>query len=350
MENESSEPLDYIKGVIESLLFVNERPVSLEQIKRVLETVTPTEIKKAIAALQESYLERNSGITIEEIAGGYQMLSNPKYVTYVRKFYKTKHKEKLSKPALETLAIIAYKQPVTRGDVELIRGVNSDGVVSSLLNKELIKMTGRKDIPGRPFLYGTTKQFLEYFGLKSLDTLPNLEELEVLDQRMNHADEASDEGIPESALAVNSLERQKQRAIAEAERGTADELVEGEQGVNNSDQQELEASDPVEDATELSEGSVEQQVDSDSHPSDQERIEESLPDGHAEDTQNDLDNTEDEAQMPEHHEEVASTEDSPNSEAAITDSQSMQSETQGGTATLEAVETTAEDKDTDEPK
>src|SRR3989338_9017752 len=112
---------------------------------------------------------------VVEIAGGYQMLSSPAYVSYIRDFYKTKHKEKLSKPALETLAIIAYKQPVTRTDVELIRGVNSDGVIAHLLTKELVKPVGRKDVPGRQFLYGTTRQFLEYFGLKSLEDLPPLE-------------------------------------------------------------------------------------------------------------------------------------------------------------------------------
>jgi segregation and condensation protein B len=108
------------------------------------------------------------------------MLSNPAYASYLRNFYKTKHKEKLSKPALESMAIIAYKQPVTRSDIELIRGVNSDGVVTNLLEKELIKVVGRKDIPGRPYVYGTTKQFLEYFGLKSLDDLPVLEEFPTL--------------------------------------------------------------------------------------------------------------------------------------------------------------------------
>lgn len=166
----------HIKGVLEALLFINERPITLEQIKKVLETVSGTEIKSAIKMLASEYAEKKSGIVIREIAGGYQMFSNPGYATYVKSFYKTKHKEKLSKPALESLAIIAYKQPVTRADIELIRGVNSDGVVAHLFNKELIKIVGRKDVPGRPYLYGTTKQFLEYFGLKSMDTLPKLEE------------------------------------------------------------------------------------------------------------------------------------------------------------------------------
>ena len=178
--DETDGQIQHIKGVVESLLFVNERPVTLDQIKKVLDTVNANEIKKAIAQLQREYEARSSGMMVVEIAGGYQMLSNPSYASYLRSFYKTKHKEKLSKPALECLAIIAYKQPVTRADIETIRGVNSDGVVAHLLDKELIKAIGRKDVPGRPYVYGTTKQFQEYFGLKSLEDLPVLEEFPAL--------------------------------------------------------------------------------------------------------------------------------------------------------------------------
>ncbi len=176
MENLSLEQIDHIKGVIESLLFVNEKSVPLEQITKVLETVESKEVKKIIHLLMDEYAQMKRGMTIVEIAGGYQMLSNALYASYIRSFYKTKHKEKLSKPSLETAAIIAYKQPVTRGDIELIRGVNSDGVVANLLKKELIKIVGRRDIAGRPYVYGTTRQFLEYFGLKSLSNLPKLQE------------------------------------------------------------------------------------------------------------------------------------------------------------------------------
>jgi len=118
------DPLDHVKGVIESILFVNEHPVALEPLKKVFPTVGLADIKKAIRALQDEYEHRQSGIVILEIAGGYQMLTNSLYADYVRTFYKTKHKEKLSKPSLETLAIVAYKQPVTRADIEIIRGVN----------------------------------------------------------------------------------------------------------------------------------------------------------------------------------------------------------------------------------
>ena len=194
---------DHVKNAIEAILFISERPVMLEQIKNVFPTFTAGDLQGIIKQIQSEYESQKRGMKVIEIAGGYQMLSNPLYVTYVRELYKTKHKEKLSKPALESLAIIAYKQPVTRTEIELIRGVNSDGVVVHLLEKELIKIVGRKDIQGKPFLYGTTKQFMEYFGLRALEDLPKLEEFshlqpayekETADQAQNATGEVPIEG------------------------------------------------------------------------------------------------------------------------------------------------------------
>jgi len=221
--SETDEQLQHIKGVIESLLFVNEKPVVLDQIKNVLDTVSNEEIKKAISSLQSDYEDRKSGVMIVEIAGGYQMLSNPIYAPYLRSFYKTKHKEKLSKPSLESMAIIAYKQPVTRSDIEVIRGVNSDGVVCHLLEKDLIKVIGRKDVPGRPYVYGTTKQFLEYFGLKSLDDLPELEEFPALQPSEEGVIlEDFDSGQEENTGDQETDEQEKPNASEE----TVDEAVE----------------------------------------------------------------------------------------------------------------------------
>ncbi len=197
----SVDQIEHVKGVLEALLFVNEKPISLEQIRKALPTVSSNEVKKLIFILADEYASRKCGMTIVEIAGGYQMLSNPLYASYVRNFYQTKHKEKLSKPALETLAIIAYKQPVSRADIEQIRGVNTDGVFVHLLNKELIKVVGRKEVPGRPFIYGTTKEFLEYFGLKSLESLPKLEELVALQEA---AEKKPEENFPETVHAKSS--------------------------------------------------------------------------------------------------------------------------------------------------
>jgi len=170
------ENIQNYKSAIEALLFVSEKPVLLDQLKEVFPEVNPSQIHDVVKQLQEEYVERRAGMVVVEIAGGFQMLSNSHAAPYIREFYKTKTKEKLSRPALESLAIIAYKQPVGRAEVEIIRGVNSDGTIAHLLNKGLIKIIGRKEVPGRPFLYGTTKEFLEYFGLKSLEDLPKMEE------------------------------------------------------------------------------------------------------------------------------------------------------------------------------
>ena len=172
-ENQST--TEHVQGAVEALLFVSDKPITIEQIRESLETVELEAIQQAIRSLQEEYSQRN-GLSIEEIAGGYQIVTRPAHAATIRNFFKTRHKEKLSKPSLETLAIIAYKQPVTRSDIEAIRGVNSDGVVTHLMDKELIKIVGRKDVPGKPYMYGSTRYFLEYFGLKSLKSLPKLEE------------------------------------------------------------------------------------------------------------------------------------------------------------------------------
>ena len=172
--------LDHLKAAVEALLFVSEKPVALEQMKTAVQGTGLAELREAVDALMADYAKAAKGIVIVEIANGYQMLSSPDCANYIREFYKTRHKEKLTKPSLETLAIIAYKQPVSRTDVELIRGVNSDGVVMHLLNKGLIKIVGRKEVPGRPYVYGTTQQFLEYFGLRSIADLPRLEDFPAL--------------------------------------------------------------------------------------------------------------------------------------------------------------------------
>ncbi|MFZ5800843.1 MAG: SMC-Scp complex subunit ScpB [Candidatus Omnitrophota bacterium] len=167
---------NYIKGVVEALLFITDKPLVMAGIQEVLEGVDAATIKAAVEELKNDYATRHRGLSINEVAGGYQMSTSPEYAQYVKKYYKARHKEKLTGPSLETLAIVAYKQPVTRLDIESIRGVNVDGVVASLLEKGLVRIAGRKEVIGRPFVYGTTRQFLEYFGLKSLQDLPKIEE------------------------------------------------------------------------------------------------------------------------------------------------------------------------------
>ena len=221
--------LDQIKAGLEALLFVSDRPVTLDQLKHIFVGFTVTDLQQLMEGLRDEYQKRNGGMVIVEIAGGYQMLSNQQCASYIRSFYKSTHKEKLSRPALETLAIIAYKQPVSRGDVESIRDVNSDGVVAHLLNKGLIKIAGHKEVPGRPFLYGTTKEFLEYFGLKSIDDLPKLEEFP---SSSSTQQPTPTEEIAQAALSQESSGQSRLNAVIEASESLAGREFLNERGKN----------------------------------------------------------------------------------------------------------------------
>lgn len=163
-------------SILEALLFLSAEPISLSTIKDVIE-FPEAEIKRYMEDLMTEYKERNAGLLIVEIANGYQMVTNPEYAVWVKKFKSIYLSSRLSMPALETLAIIAYKQPIIRAEIEQIRGVNSDSAIRTLHEKRLIKIMGRKEVPGRPFLYGTTREFLQYFGLKDLTELPTIKDL-----------------------------------------------------------------------------------------------------------------------------------------------------------------------------
>lgn len=164
------------KSVLEALLFLSGEVLTVSTIKEILE-IDDSETARLLGELISEYQNRNSGLLIVEVAHGYQMVTNPEYAEWVRKFKSTHASSKLSMPALETLAIIAYKQPIIRAEIEQIRGVNSDSAIKTLYEKRLIKIMGRKEAPGRPFLYGTTREFLQYFGLKDLSELPTLKDL-----------------------------------------------------------------------------------------------------------------------------------------------------------------------------
>lgn len=168
-------PGDNLKAVIEALLFASDKPLNLERIKNVVDNIETDQLRGILEELKAEYERSERGIRIIEIAGGFQIITAPNFAPFLKKLYKERHVEKLSKPALETLAIIAYKQPVTKLEVESLRSVNVDGVFYNLLDKNLIRVAGRKKAPGRPKVYSTTAQFLEYFGLKSLDELPKIE-------------------------------------------------------------------------------------------------------------------------------------------------------------------------------
>ena len=166
-----------VRAIIEALLFVSEVPLSLSKIKELLSMYTHGEITAALEDLREVYAGESHGFAVVEVAQGYQLRTKPEYAGWVRKLNKMTP-TRLSRAALETLAVIAYKQPLLRSEVEAIRGVVVGGVLHLLLEKKLIKIMGRKNVPGRPFLYGTTQKFLEVFSLQDLSSLPSLKELE----------------------------------------------------------------------------------------------------------------------------------------------------------------------------
>jgi segregation and condensation protein B len=168
--------MENLKAIIESLLFVADSPLTIDKIKSVLDISDRKAVQEALAALKEEYESSKRGFSLAEVAGGFQLRTCPEHGQWIRRLKETRP-PRLSRAAMETLAIIAYKQPLIRSDVEHLRGVDCGGTLKTLLERRLIRVMGRKDLPGRPLVYGTTKQFLELFDLKDLSELPTLKDL-----------------------------------------------------------------------------------------------------------------------------------------------------------------------------
>jgi segregation and condensation protein B len=204
---------DKIKNIIEALLFASDTPLTIQKLKEILEVDSVKDIRKGLNKLEEHYANTDSAMRIIEVAGGFQIVSKEDYAAYVQKLYKGRQASRLTQRALETLAIIAYKQPITKHEMENIRGVNVDGVVKTLLERNLVSIEGREKAPGNPLLYGTTKYFLEYFGLNSLDALPKLKEIDELlkedDKFLESLDQVALKQIEPEVLGLTSLEQTK---------------------------------------------------------------------------------------------------------------------------------------------
>src|SRR5881275_2634641 len=180
-----------LSRVIEALLFTAQKPLSIRELTEAIRgaaaedefspnefaRVSEAEIGAALEQLKIECIEQQSAFQLNEKADGWRLATDPKYAPWVRQLFPPPKRARLSAPALETLAIIAYRQPITRADVEAVRGVNIDGVLQTLMEHGLVKIAGRAEIPGRPLLYETTEFFLDHFGLRNLDELPNVEEL-----------------------------------------------------------------------------------------------------------------------------------------------------------------------------
>jgi len=175
--------------IIEALLFASDHPLSIHTLMSLVGNIDASRLQAVIAALRRRYDQNGHSFQIIEIAGGYQMCTRPRYARWVKDLYRNRTATRLSKPSLETLAIIAYQQPIIRTDIEAIRGVNIEGVLKTLLQRNLITIRGRKKAPGRPLLYGTTDEFLHYFGLNKISDLPTREELKSLIEAEEPAEE-----------------------------------------------------------------------------------------------------------------------------------------------------------------
>jgi len=218
--------MEDIKHIVESMLFVSDEPLTVDRIKRVLIEAESGEIRDALKELSAEYEARHGGFYLHEVAGGFQIRTRPEYSEWIRKLIQPKPL-RLSKAAMETLAIIAYKQPVIRSDVEYIRGVDCGGVLRVLLERKLIRVLGRREIAGRPLIYATTKRFLEVFDLKDLKDLPTPREIEELEGTAWEETAATlqENAGPEGVLVENlpDSEADLDTAEASAERPFDDE-------------------------------------------------------------------------------------------------------------------------------
>jgi len=187
-EQQSLEPTpmtpERLRAAVEALLFVSKHPITIRSVRNALSDdveMTEAEMATVMEDLRVEYLQEARGFRLVEIAGGYQLRTASEFASYILKFFKEPREERLSQPALETLAIIAYRQPIVKAEIEAIRGVDVSGMLQKLIDRGLVSIAGRKEVPGRPFMYETTRLFLEHFGLKSVDELPHISELRAAD-------------------------------------------------------------------------------------------------------------------------------------------------------------------------
>ncbi|NGZ96257.1 MAG: SMC-Scp complex subunit ScpB [Nitrospira sp. WS110] len=195
-----------LQAILESLLFVSSEPMSVVRLTSVMGTVTKVEVEEGLRNLGQALEQEGRGVRLAEIAGGYRIVTKQEYVSWIKRLDKSKTTAKLSRSALESLAIIAYKQPLVRAEIEEIRGVEASGVLRTLLERKLVRIVGRKEVPGRPIMYGTTKYFLEHFGLSDLSQLPPLREFKELGEGEQALLPIDGDRVPEEDSEKASIE------------------------------------------------------------------------------------------------------------------------------------------------
>ena len=240
-----------IRAILEALIFVSKEPVTVKELMRVFKGLDKSLVEAQIAELKTLYAADNRGLQLVEVANGYQITSRPEHSEWVRELLDPKSPTRLSTQSLETLAVIAYKQPATLPEIIELRGIKSGGVVKTLLERRLIKILGRKEVVGRPLLYGTTKDFLMQFGLKDLDDLPKIEDFAeilgedidvlglkraletptALEQPLFEPDppDPAQKDLPfDSTVDANDIKEAAERAMAQNEAGPGSESESGE--------------------------------------------------------------------------------------------------------------------------
>jgi segregation and condensation protein B len=280
---------------LEALLFSSDQPLTLALLAESID-LEPEAIEASLRELGEAYAERGAGVELREIAGGWMLVTTPAQAEWVGRMLRGKRKMRLSRAGLETMAIVAYKQPVTKTEIEAIRGVDSTGVLATLLERNLVTIRGRSKVVGRPLLYGTTPEFLDYFGLKDLSELPRPEELRALiaarepeQLEMIEVEEAVSAVAADLALAEASA-----ASAREAGEGLADAVARGEATEN-----ELAA--VAADATEVSDMGVADDDDDDDDEYDDEFEDDDADDDADDDDEEDADEVEPDHDAPAHH-------------------------------------------------
>jgi len=212
---------DTQKQIIEALIFASNDPISGSKIAGFFEELTPGQVEKLVRELNEEYQKSNRAFFINKIAGGFQVYTHTHFAPWIKKLYKGRAKPRLSQAGLEVLAIIAFKQPISRVAIDAIRGVNSGGVLKNLLERHLIAITGRSDGPGKPLLYSTTKEFLRYIGINDLSELPKPKEIEEIMGKLRE-DQMSEEMIE----ALTHIDDDGQNGQEETEAASPDDQAE----------------------------------------------------------------------------------------------------------------------------
>lgn len=216
-----------MKKIVEALIFASDGPISGNRINSTIEEIDANQIQVIVDELNIEYEQQQRSFQIVHVAGGYQFVTRGEFASYIRKYYKGRSKSKLSRAALEALAIIAFKQPMSRPEIDMIRGVNSDGVVKNLLERNLIQISGRSETIGRALLYSTTTEFLRYFGVNDVSELPKPKEIEELlgssQEELPFTSEELEGEIVEQMLALDESEPETD-AGSEAEDDGDDEV------------------------------------------------------------------------------------------------------------------------------